>query len=347
MRVIEAENVNTALGLALPYLLSEGIAENSRNGTVLVAPGPVMTIYRNPTQRVLFSPLRDANPFFHLMESLWMLAGRNDVYFPMYFNKRFKEYSDNGHNVHGAYGWRWRSFFGFDQLKKLIEELKENPNSRRAVLQMWSADGDLVPIDNPLYGELGGLKGKDVPCNTHAYFDLRNGKLNMTVCNRSNDVIWGAYGANAVHFSVLQEYMAHKIGAEVGVYRQYSNNFHVYTDVYPKEALEKLAEESFYSNYYEYPVSVKDTQPVTALPLMLDSLDGQMWDMDLKKFMEDPLKNVIYNDGFFNHVAVPMVRAYSERKQKIGNGLKYVDEIVSPDWRLACTQWIARREKGN
>jgi hypothetical protein len=46
---------------------------------VLVSQTPVVTCYSAPTQRVLFSPMRDANPFFHLMEALWMLAGRDDV----------------------------------------------------------------------------------------------------------------------------------------------------------------------------------------------------------------------------------------------------------------------------
>ena len=33
-------------------------------------------------------------------------------------------------------------------------------------------------------------------------------KLCMTVCNRSNDMLWGAYGANVVHMSMLQEFVA-------------------------------------------------------------------------------------------------------------------------------------------
>jgi len=143
MKVIEARNVNEAVSLALPYLLEHGIQEQSRNGSVLVAPTPVMTVYHKPCERVLFSATRDANPFFHLMEALWMLAGRNDVTFPVWFNTRFTEYSDDGLTVHGAYGYRWRHWFGFDQLRTLIAELRRNPTSRRAVLSMWAPMGDL------------------------------------------------------------------------------------------------------------------------------------------------------------------------------------------------------------
>jgi thymidylate synthase len=80
---------------------------------------------------------------------------------------------------------------------------------------------------------LGG--GKDVPCNTNAFFRVTNGKLDMMVNCRSNDIFWGAYGANAVHFSFLQEYVASSIGVEVGRYWQNSFNFHAYVDRFPKE----------------------------------------------------------------------------------------------------------------
>ena len=89
MKVINARNVNDALAAGLRYLWAEGIPETSRNGPVLVAPTPVTTVYSHPTERVLLSPTRDANPFFHLMESLWMLAGKNDIALPVQFNKRF------------------------------------------------------------------------------------------------------------------------------------------------------------------------------------------------------------------------------------------------------------------
>ena len=50
----------------------------------------------------------------------------------------------------------------------------------------------------------------------------------MTVCNRSNDMIWGAYGANAVHMSILMEYVAVAVNAPMGSYYQISDSFHIY-----------------------------------------------------------------------------------------------------------------------
>ena len=94
-------------------------------------------------------------------------------------------------------------------------------NDRRAVLEMWDAEGELRMANSC----------KDHPCNTHIYFNVRDNILDMTVCNRSNDMIWGALGANAVHMSILQEYIASHIGARVGIYTQFSNNLHAYTEV--------------------------------------------------------------------------------------------------------------------
>ena len=56
----------------------------------------------------------------------------------------------------------------------------------------------------------------------------------MTVCCRSNDIIWGTYGTNAVHFSMLQEYLAARLNAQLGVYRHISDSFHAYSSVLEK-----------------------------------------------------------------------------------------------------------------
>lgn len=200
---IAVDNVNQAMSECLHWLSVTGVEEDSRNGPVVVSPEPVTITYRCPWERVLFSPLRDANPFFHLFEALWMLAGRNDMAWPCMFNKKFIQYSDDGKTQWGAYGARWRNWFGYDQLPVLVEELK-NVNTRRAVLAMWDANNNHT-VDGGYSYEDADLQvarrgGKDVPCNTHIYLDRRGlgHPLNMTVCNRSNDLFWGALGANEI-----------------------------------------------------------------------------------------------------------------------------------------------------
>jgi len=108
-----------------------------------VFPEPVTTTYLRPTERVLFHAGRDANPIFHLMEAIWMLAGRNDVAFLEQFNRTIGQYSDNGEVFNAAYGHRWRKHFGHDQLIEVINLLRKDPKSRQAVIQMWD-DKDLL-----------------------------------------------------------------------------------------------------------------------------------------------------------------------------------------------------------
>lgn len=219
MIVIKARNVNDALQQGLQHLSSYGIRRDSRNGPVLLSPEPVTTVYSKPLERVLFWPERDANPFFHLYESLWMLAGRNDVEPVARFAKQMLQYSDDGKIFHGAYGYRWRHWFEFDQLKSIAASLSENKDDRRQVLQMWDPTKDL------------GRVGKDLPCNVSATFQINvDGALDLCVFCRSNDIVWGAYGANAVHFSFLLEYMARWIGVPVGRYSQISINYHGYLE---------------------------------------------------------------------------------------------------------------------
>lgn len=250
MHVIRARNVCEALLAGVSYLLREGLREDSRNGPVIVAPGPVTTVYERSTERVLSSPVRDANPFFHLAEALWMLAGRDDARFLNLFVRDFGARFADGEVMHGAYGHRWRRALGFDQLDRVVEILRNDRLSRQAVIQMWDARtliDDLYPRGGDEGASCDDLLGewKDRPCNTHAYLRVRgdrgdkdlghgnvvdydNGVLDMLVSCRSNDVVWGAYGANAVHFSVLQEYLAARIGVGVGPLWQTSWNYHAY-----------------------------------------------------------------------------------------------------------------------
>jgi len=338
VKVLDVQNVNEAAQHGLTFLLNYGKEEESRNGRVLVAPTPVTTIYNRPLQRVLFSQTRDANPFFHLMEALWMLAGHNDIDFPARFNRRFKEYSDDGLMAWGAYGFRWREFFGYDQLAMIIAELRRNPTSRRCVLAMWNGmdtgERDLDVIENDLLTGIRG--GRDVPCNTHAYFDVRGGVLNMTVCNRSNDAVWGAYGANAVHFSFLLEYMAEQIGVPVGVCRQISNNFHAYLEHYSRQKLADIVAECAKLNLY----NIYNTQSIELM-----STDPG-WRESLEGFLDGNGDQT--GNYFLDRVAMPMKTAWHNYKEgDVGRAADIIRDMPDCDWQIAALGWLSKREKKN
>ena len=80
MKVINAVNVNDALMRGIDLFKSpiNYRTQESRNGQTMECRTPVTTVYNKPWQRVLFKTERDANPFFHLYESIWMLAGSRD-----------------------------------------------------------------------------------------------------------------------------------------------------------------------------------------------------------------------------------------------------------------------------
>ena len=81
MKVINARNVNDALllGIDLFQDSSNFREQESRNGTTYEALEPVTTVYSSPWERVCLLKERDAKPFFHLIESLWMLQGINKL----------------------------------------------------------------------------------------------------------------------------------------------------------------------------------------------------------------------------------------------------------------------------
>lgn len=308
MHVLSVLNVCEAFDAGIRYLRRIGNISSSRAGKVIVAPGPVVTVYHNPTQRVLFCAQRDANPFFHLMEALWMLAGRNDVAFLNRFIKSFGERYGDGDFVHDAYGYRWRQSLGFDQLDQIVKMLRKDPTSRQAVLQMWDAGGQ------------DDLKGswKTRPCNTHAYFLIQGGELDMTVCCRSNDIIWGAYGANAVHFSILQEYLAAAIGVPVGIYYQVSNNYHAYLTEYEK---------------YEDDTNLYDNRYRNLVPARLVD-DPESFLEEVAAVLEG--KTEAFHNSFLEHTVVPMLRMHQTRIK---------EPVAAPDWEVAAHEWLDRRKK--
>lgn len=325
-KMLIGRNVNTIFTDALWWMKVAGVKEKSRNGKVLVAPGPVVSEYRNPTERLCFNPTRDANHVFHLMESIWMLAGQNDVSWLLPFNSRFVEYTEDGVTQHGAYGRRWRHHFQVDQIKDIIYLLRTDPESRRAVMGMW----------DPAVDSLANVR--DVPCNTHIYFDTRHGALNMTVCNRSNDMLWGAYGANVVHMSMLQEVIAAGVGLEVGVYRQFSNNMHIYTD---NPVAQCLLENTPLLKYDLY--ATGDAKPVQLIQLnetVEDFLVDCVRFVEQESF-EDDKQRLPYRTAFMRNIAQPLYNAYLERR---AGGEPKLDDLYPCDWTTAFTLWADRRD---
>jgi hypothetical protein len=324
MQTFYTRNVSEALFIGLQALKSHHREVMTRNGVALEFHTPVCTTYTHPKERVLFYPERDANPFFHLMESFWMLAGRNDVEWISKFNGRINNYSDDGVTFHGAYGFRWKRWFGYDQIERIVMRLKTYPNDRRSVLSMWDPREDLVVSND----------GKDYPCNTQIFFSVRDKVLDMTVVNRSNDLIWGAYGANAVHMSILQEYIAAKIECEVGTYYQLSNNLHAYKDI-----LDTLSDMG--ADYEPYLTIGKGGLKYTPIPLITNI---KTFDEELIQWFKDEDRTE-YENTYLGTTASRVRKSWRLWKRKeINESMRIASTIEDRAWRKACAEWLLRKK---
>lgn len=131
------------------------------------------------------------------------------------------------------------------QIPWLLEELRRNPQTRRAVIQVrdWMED---IPSDDPA-------------CLQHIQFFIRDGKLDCKVLFRSNDACKATF-MNAFALIMLQQRIAEAVGAEMGSYTHRANSFHCYEKDYDmlKGYLKRIWEDDDDSLCYEYDGDWKD-----------------------------------------------------------------------------------------
>ena len=175
---------------------------------------------RNPRQRWIIARQPAMNPAFALAEVIWILAGRQDSAFLNHWNPKLPQFSGDGPNYHGAYGWRLRDEHGIDQLQRAYEALRANPENRQVVLQIWKPSLDLPHVD-------GTPVADDIPCNVCSMLKVRDGQLHWTQVMRSNDLILGV-PHNLVQWTTIQEILAGWLGLEVGLYTHFADSLHVY-----------------------------------------------------------------------------------------------------------------------
>lgn len=211
---------------ALPVLCAEvlnGDEVGSRNGRTMEL-SPVSLTLTEPWKREILVPTRKASLPAQIAETMWVLSGRDDVEWLSHYMPRAGDYSDDGKVWRGAYGPRIRKWwegrvdqtpYRHDQLNRVVELLKMDPLSRRAVISIFDPTIDHAP-------------GKDIPCNNWLHFVNRLGKLDLHVAIRSNDLMWGWSGINAFEWSVLQEIVAHMLGVQVGRLHFSISSLHLY-----------------------------------------------------------------------------------------------------------------------
>ena len=107
----------------------------------------------------------------------------------------------------------WNDDIPSNQINFVIDELKRNPYSRRAVIDVRNNGQDIY--------------SNDPACLQHIQFFIRDNQLHMKVLFRSNDACKAAF-MNAFALIMLEERIADTLGVEVGTYTHRANSYHCY-----------------------------------------------------------------------------------------------------------------------
>lgn len=167
----------------------------------------------NPEDNHITNEHRKWNPNYAMREWLWYQSGDPSAVEISKYAPIWKNMMDEDGNVRSNYGWQWRRN---DQLSKVVDMLVKNPNTRKATISIY--DGKEIDTYS-----------NDTPCTYAVQFTVIDGKLNMSVLMRSND-LWYGFCNDQFCFSMLQQHVAHLLCLPVGTYYHFAHNLHLYND---------------------------------------------------------------------------------------------------------------------
>ncbi|WP_238296643.1 thymidylate synthase [Methylobacterium soli] len=203
-------------------LLDSGHSNTGTRGSTHEVLGAAIRL-RRPRARLSRSENR-GKPFSALAEFLWYLSGSGDLDFIRPYIPEYEKEAIDG-RVPGAYGPRIFSMRAkLDQLDKVTKLLEWKPTSKRAVIQLFNAED--VALDYTAARDEGFIY-REVPCTVSLQFLLREGFLHLSANMRSNDAYKGL-PHDVFCFTMIQEMMARRLGAEPGEYLHYAGSMHIY-----------------------------------------------------------------------------------------------------------------------
>lgn len=191
------------------WLLDTGRRVESRDGGVIELTG-VTLLFNDPTTVMLpVGVNRKVNTKLAAVEALQLISGTFDADLIRRTAPGYAEVLvDPDDPNYGAYGPRLRH-----QLDEVYRELRARPTSRRAVLSIWREDD--------LYHD------GDRPCTLTLQFLVRDGRLELIVNMRSQDV-WLGVPYDVFMFSQLQLSLARQLAVDVGRYTHHVGSLHLY-----------------------------------------------------------------------------------------------------------------------
>jgi len=178
-----------------------------------------------------------------IYELLWFLKGDTNI----------KYLKDNGVNIWNAwadsngdlgpvYGFQWRNWNndGIDQISNLINDLKNNPSSRRHLISAWNPS---VLPDTSKSFETNVANGKAAlpPCHAFFQFHVINGKLSCQLYQRSADIFLGV-PFNIASYSLLTLMIAQVCNLEAGDFIHTFGDAHIYSNHFEQMKLQLARE---------------------------------------------------------------------------------------------------------
>lgn len=202
----------------LDHILENGIEKGDRTGTGTKSVfGYQMRFNLEEGFPLLTTKKLHLRSIIH--ELLWFIQGDTNVKYLQDNNVRiWNEWADQEGNLGPIYGHQWRSWPDgegghIDQLSKVIEEIKENPNSRRHIVSAWNvADIDRMALP---------------PCHCLFQFYVAEGKLSCQLYQRSADVFLGV-PFNIASYALLTMIVAKVTNLALGDFVHTLGDAHIY-----------------------------------------------------------------------------------------------------------------------
>jgi thymidylate synthase len=172
-------------------------------------------------------------------ELLWFLKGDTNIkYLKDNGVNIWNAWADSNGNLGPVYGFQWRNWNndGIDQISNLINDLKNNPSSRRHLISAWNPS---VLPDTSKSFETNVANGKAAlpPCHAFFQFHVINGKLSCQLYQRSADIFLGV-PFNIASYSLLTLMIAQVCNLEAGDFIHTFGDAHIYSNHFEQMKLQ-------------------------------------------------------------------------------------------------------------
>jgi thymidylate synthase len=164
-------------------------------------------------------------------ELLWFLKGDTNVAYLQENGVRiWNEWADENGDLGPVYGHQWRNWNSeeIDQIKEVVETLKNNPNSRRMLVSAWNPS--VMPNTSVSFSEnVANGKAALPPCHAFFQFYVADGKLSCQLYQRSADIFLGV-PFNIASYALFTMMMAQVCGYQPGDFIHTFGDAHIYNN---------------------------------------------------------------------------------------------------------------------